>query len=172
MRRSFPRATVIGWVAGTDGSLHLNSRDNAVVQPGSELIFVARGVDDTLTCLQEPYEVRVVSSSKHGVPSCMAGRAMQASGTAQPCRHTTAHAWHSFRGLSSVVANCHALYCRCHYNHLYLQVSPGRLGRWRAGGLPARNITCLCFDASAAPSVINSMAEFSGNGSQITLVAR
>lgn len=53
-----------------------------------------------------------------------------------------------------------------------LQVSSARLGRRRAGGLPARNITCLCFNGAAAPSVLKSMAEFSGRGSTITLVAR
>jgi hypothetical protein len=53
-----------------------------------------------------------------------------------------------------------------------LQVSSARLGSKRAGGLPARNITCLCFNGSAAPSVLESMAEFSGKGSNITLVAR
>jgi hypothetical protein len=47
-------ATVIGWVSA-EGSLHLNSRDTTIVQPGSQLIFVARGVDDTLSALPEPY---------------------------------------------------------------------------------------------------------------------
>lgn len=59
MRRSFPRATVIGWVSGADGSLHLNSLDATIVQPGSQLVFVARGVDDTLAALPEPYEVNL-----------------------------------------------------------------------------------------------------------------
>lgn len=44
-------------MSGADGSLHLNSRDWTIVQPGSQLIFVARGVDDTLAALPEPYEV-------------------------------------------------------------------------------------------------------------------
>lgn len=63
VRRSFPRATVIGWLSGADGSLHLNSRDTTIVQPGSQLIFVARGVDVTMAALPEPYQVR---SAKHG----------------------------------------------------------------------------------------------------------
>jgi hypothetical protein len=58
VRRSFPRATVIGWLSGADGSLHLNSRDTTIVQPGSQLIFVARGVDVTMAALPEPYQVR------------------------------------------------------------------------------------------------------------------
>jgi hypothetical protein len=62
VRRSFPRATVIGWVSGSDGSLHLNSRDSTIVQPGSQLVFVARGVDDTLVSLPAPYEVCIVQS--------------------------------------------------------------------------------------------------------------
>jgi hypothetical protein len=49
---------VIGWVSGSNDSLHLNSRDTTIVQPGSQLVFVARGVDDTLVSLPAPYEVR------------------------------------------------------------------------------------------------------------------
>lgn len=59
VRRSFPTATVIGWTAGgTDAPLNLNCADSTIVAPGSQLIFVARGVDD-LKALPEPYQVCV-----------------------------------------------------------------------------------------------------------------
>jgi hypothetical protein len=70
VRRSYPMATVIGWVSGADGSLHLNSRDTTTVQPGSQLLFVARGVDDTLSALPEPYKVRLCCQcSPHTAPT-------------------------------------------------------------------------------------------------------
>lgn len=65
VRRSFPRATLIGWVSGVDGRLHINSQDTRVVEPNSELIFVAGGLGDMLTCLDQPYEVCMVEGWHH-----------------------------------------------------------------------------------------------------------
>jgi FAD/FMN-containing dehydrogenase len=66
VRRCYDAATVVGWVAsGSDGSnggaagaLCLNPPDGQAVPAGSQLVFVAGGMDDALTPLDQPYEVQ------------------------------------------------------------------------------------------------------------------